>query len=98
MNSSRLPAHATELGVPGLYEAFVVFRRVHAGGGVGDDADLDALAEAEDAQLLELLQSLQRRGRRLGEPHEEVAAVGVEADVLEELQRLAAEIRAAVAD
>ena len=49
-----------------------------------DERDVDAHARLERAQLLEPLAHLQRRGRQRDEARERRAAIGVEADVVQQ--------------
>jgi hypothetical protein len=56
---------------------------VHADGRLADDADLDAPAQGQDAQLFQLFQLFQRFGRQRRQSEQEGAAV---ARVLDHLQ------------
>ena len=51
---------------------------------MGDDADLDSLAQRQHAELFELFDFFERRRRPGGEVEKEVAAVSVKAEMLEE--------------
>src|SRR5436853_323541 len=66
--------------------------------GIRNDADLNGLSQSQDAQLFELLQLLQRMRRALGQVEQEVTAIGVQAEVLQEARRTNAEIGLTVAD
>ena len=74
-------------------ERRVVGRRVDAAGGVLDDADQDRAAGLQHAKLLELLGLFERRRRQRGDFEQHVAAVGVDAEVLEEQRRLVERLR-----
>ena len=71
-----------------LYKRRVVLRRVDAEGRLVDHADEDRMAGLQDAKLFELLDLLQAGRRHGGELQEEVAAIGVEPDVLVEMRRI----------
>ena len=77
----RMP-HAA-FGVAGD-EGRIVGRRIDAGGGVVDDADQDRAAGLQHAELLELLGLFERRRRQRGDFEQRLAAIGVDAEVLEE--------------
>ena len=62
-------------------EPSVVFGRVDADARLVDDADGDRVAGLEHAELLELLGGLERGGGKRAELQQEVAAIGVEAEV-----------------
>ena len=66
-----------------LDEALVVLVSVHPGRRPGHDADLDAPAQGQDAQLFQFFQLFQRFGRRRRQSEQEGAAV---ARVLDHLQ------------
>lgn len=64
------------------YELSVVLRRIDADGRFIDDADEDRMAVMKDAELFEGFDLLDWGAGESGEAEEEVAAVGVETDVL----------------
>ena len=66
---------------PALDEAAVIFGRVDADARLVDDADGDRVAGLEHAELLELLGGFERRGGKRAEVEQELAAIGVEAQV-----------------
>ncbi len=67
-----------------LAGATQVFGRVDAERRDVDERDVDAHARLQRAQLFEPLAPLQRRGRQRDEARQRLAAIGVEADVMQE--------------
>src|SRR5690348_11903336 len=81
-----------------LDEPFVVLMGIDADGRLADDADLDAAAQRQDAELFQFFQLFQRLRRQRGQGEQEGPAVGVQAEVLQEARRLGGEVGLAVAD
>src|SRR5262249_17562900 len=75
-----------------LDEPLVVLVSVNAGRGASDEADMDAPAQRQDAQLFQFFQLLQRLRRQRGEAEEERPAVGIQAEVNEEARRFGGEV------
>ena len=80
------------------HETLVILVSIDGQTGVSDDGKLDGVAGAEDAELLEFFQLLQRVRREFGQAEEEGPAVGVDAEVLEEASRAAGEVGSGIAD
>src|SRR6185369_15181820 len=66
------------------YKSFVIGRRVDAARRMGDNADLYALPQRQDAELLELFDFFQWRRRPSREVEQEVAAISIKAQMLQE--------------
>ena len=66
----------------------VIGRSVDADRRFVDDADEDFVAILQNPQLLEIFQLLQRRAGQRGEFQQEIAAIGVQAEVLEKVRRV----------
>ena len=67
-----------------LNEALVVGVGVDAGGWLVDGADEDGVPCVQDSQLLQTLCFLHAGPGQLGKPKKELAAIGVESNVLME--------------
>src|SRR6266540_6511906 len=80
-----------------LNKALVIGRRVNAAARVLHHANMNPPTEREDAELLQLFQFFQRLRRQRGEAEQEAAAIGVQADVLQETGRLALEVEQPIA-
>ena len=79
-------------------KSFIIRRRIDTAAGVLDNADVNRSAQGQDAQLFELLEFFQRLGRKLVSCKQELPAIGVQPQVLQEAGRPLREIGLAVAD
>ena len=71
----------------------VILRRVDANRRLIDDADQERVAVVQNAELLEILNPLDRCPRQLGQAQEKVAAINIKANVLKEMCRIGSQQR-----
>ena len=81
-----------------LDEPLVILPGIDADGRLADDADLDAPPQGEGAELFQFFQLFQWFGRQSCQSIQEMPAICVQSEVLQEARRRAGEVGLAIAD